>query len=156
MIDTHSHINFQDYKENFEKFLSEIKQNEVEKIIIPGVEPLSFNEIISLCNKYEMIYGALGVHPSEFKTYNQEVEETIYKLIKESKIVAIGEIGLDYHYGFDSKEEQKNIHIGDNSNLNNKMLFVSAIIETEKGKAGDVYVNGDLNNKFEPYFREKL
>ncbi len=54
------------------------------------------------------------------------------------------------------KEEQKNIHIGDNSNLNNKMLFVSAIIETEKGKAGDVYVNGDLNNKFEPYFREKL
>ena len=109
MIDTHSHINFQDYKENFEKFLSEIKQNEVEKIIIPGVEPLSFNEIISLCNKYEMIYGALGVHPSEFKTYNQEVEETIYKLIKESKIVAIGEIGLDYHYGFDSKEEQKDI-----------------------------------------------
>ena len=64
-VKSYLHINFQDYKENFEKFLSEIKQNEVEKIIIPGVEPLSFNEIISLCNKYEMIYGALGVHPSE-------------------------------------------------------------------------------------------
>lgn len=109
MIDTHSHINFENYRENFEDFLKSIQENEIEKVIIPGVEPSSFNEIISLCNKYKMIYGALGVHPSEFKTYNQEVEETIYKHIKESKIVAIGEIGLDYHYGFDSKEEQKNI-----------------------------------------------
>ena len=39
MIDTHSHINFEDYKLNFEEFLSEIKHNEVEKVIIPGVEP---------------------------------------------------------------------------------------------------------------------
>lgn len=109
MIDTHSHINFEDYKLNFEEFLSEIKHNEVEKVIIPGVEPSSFNEIISLCNKYEMIYGAIGVHPSEFQTYNQKVEAIIYRLIENSKIVAIGEIGLDYHYGNDSKEEQKNI-----------------------------------------------
>ena len=89
--------------------MSEIKHNEVEKVIIPGVEPSSFNEIISLCNKYEMIYGAIGVHPSEFQTYNQKVEAIIYRLIENSKIVAIGEIGLDYHYGNDSKEEQKNI-----------------------------------------------
>ncbi len=109
MIDTHSHINFEDYKLNFEEFLSEIKHNEVEKVIIPGVEPSSFNEIISLCNKYEMIYGTIGVHPSEFQTYNQKVEAIIYRLIENSKIVAIGEIGLDYHYGNDSKEEQKNI-----------------------------------------------
>ena len=109
MIDTHSHINFEDYKLNFEEFLSEIKHNEVEKVIIPGVEPSSFNEIISLCNKYEMIYGTIGVHPSEFQTYNQKIEAIIYRLIENSKIVAIGEIGLDYHYGNDSKEEQKNI-----------------------------------------------
>ncbi len=109
MIDTHSHINFENYRENFEDFLNDIQRNEIEKVIIPGVEPSSFNEIVSLCNEYEMLFGAIGIHPSEFKTYNQEVEETIYKLIKESKIVAIGEIGLDYHYGFDSKEEQKNI-----------------------------------------------
>lgn len=109
MIDTHSHINFENYRENFEDFLNDIQRNEIEKVIIPGVEPSSFNEIISLCNEYEMLFGAIGIHPSEFQTYNQEVEETIYKLIKNSNVVAIGEIGLDYHYGFDSKEEQKNI-----------------------------------------------
>ena len=109
MIDTHSHINFEDYKLNFEEFLSEIKHNEVEKVIIPGVEPSSFNEIVSLCNEYEMLFGAIGIHPSEFQTYNQKIEAIIYRLIENSKIVAIGEIGLDYHYGNDSKEEQKNI-----------------------------------------------
>ncbi len=109
MIDTHSHIDFDDYQENFEDFLSDIQNNGIEKVIIPGVEPSSFNKIISLCNKYDMIYAALGVHPSEFETYNNQTEEIIYKLSKQQKIIAIGEIGLDYHYGFETKEEQKNI-----------------------------------------------
>lgn len=109
MIDTHSHINFQDYKEEFDNVLSTIKENGVSKVIIPGVEPSTFDEIISLCEKYNMLYGAVGVHPSEFQTYNSEVENKIYKIAEHNKIVAIGEIGLDYHYGAESKEEQKNI-----------------------------------------------
>lgn len=54
------------------------------------------------------------------------------------------------------EQEQKNVHLGDNTNMSNKMLYVSAILEQEKEHAGDIYVNGDLNNKFQPYFREKL
>ena len=54
------------------------------------------------------------------------------------------------------EQEQKNIHLGDNTNISNKILYVSAILEQEKEHAGDIYVNGDLNNKFQPYFREKL
>lgn len=109
MIDTHSHINFEDYKENFEQVLKDIKENEVQKVIIPGVEPSTFDEIITYCDKYEMIYGAIGIHPSEFQTYNSTIEKEIYNLIEHKKIVAIGEIGLDYHYGSDTKEEQKEI-----------------------------------------------
>lgn len=109
MIDTHSHINFDEYKENFDSFLEDIKENDVEFVIIPGVEPSTFDEIISYCDKYEMIYGAIGIHPSEFQTYNEESQKQIYELIKHKKIVAIGEIGLDYHYGADTKEEQKRL-----------------------------------------------
>lgn len=109
MIDTHSHINFDEYKENFDSFLKEIKDNEVEAVIIPGVEPSTFDEIVSLCEKHEMIYGAIGIHPSEFKTFNENSKKRIYELLKHKKIVAIGEIGLDYHYGADSKEEQKEL-----------------------------------------------
>ncbi|MCD7780481.1 MAG: TatD family hydrolase [Candidatus Gastranaerophilales bacterium] len=109
MIDTHSHINFDEYKENFDDFLRDIKNNDVEKVIIPGVEPSTFSEIIQYTEKYDMLYGAIGIHPSEFQTFNEESEKNIYELAKNKKIIAIGEIGLDYHYGADTKEQQKNI-----------------------------------------------
>ena len=54
------------------------------------------------------------------------------------------------------EEEKKKVHLGDNTNLSNKMLYVVAIMEKEKEKEGDIYVNGDLNNKFQPYFKEKV
>lgn len=107
MIDTHSHINFEDYKNNFDNLIQDFKENDIEKVIIPGVEPSTFDEIISLSNKYEMLYSAIGVHPSEYQTYNNSVENNIRQLVKNNKVVAIGEIGLDYHYGADTKEEQK-------------------------------------------------
>ncbi len=109
MIDTHSHINFDEYKKNFSDFIEEIKSNEVEKVIIPGVEPSKFDEIISYCEKYEMIYGAVGIHPSEFQTFGKETEKKILELSAHPKIVAIGEIGLDYYYGAESKLKQQNI-----------------------------------------------
>ena len=54
------------------------------------------------------------------------------------------------------EEQKKKIHLGDISNLSNKMLYILAIMEQESGKEGDIFVNGDINNKFQPYFREKV
>ena len=56
-----------------------------------------------------MLYGAIGIHPSEAHLYNKEVEEKIYNLCLHKKIIAIGEIGLDYYWEQDKKEEQKNV-----------------------------------------------
>lgn len=109
MIDTHSHINFEDYKENFDGFISDLEDNDIQNVIIPGVEPSSFGEIISLCEKYDMLYGAIGIHPSEAKTYTQETEKEILKLCKYKKIVAIGEIGLDYYWEQETIELQKEV-----------------------------------------------
>ncbi len=106
MIDTHSHINFDEYKENFDDFLKDIKENDVSKVILPGVDSSTFDEIISYCEKYDMLYGAMGVHPSEYKTWNSETEGQIIKNLKHPKIVAIGEIGLDYHFEPETKDEQ--------------------------------------------------
>lgn len=109
MIDTHSHINFSDYKENFDSFIKDIKNNDIEIVIIPGVEPSTFNEILSYCNNYKMLYGAIGIHPSEAKTYSEETEKKIYRLCNERKIIAIGEIGLDYYWEQETKELQKEV-----------------------------------------------
>ena len=54
------------------------------------------------------------------------------------------------------EEEQKTGHWGDASNLTNRMIRVQAIWEKEQGIAGDIFVNGDFNNKFKAYFREKV
>lgn len=54
------------------------------------------------------------------------------------------------------EEEKKKVHLGDITNLSNKMLYVVSIMEQESGNEGDIYINGDLNNKFQPYFREKI
>lgn len=53
-------------------------------------------------------------------------------------------------------EEKKKVYLGDSSNITNKMLYIVAILEQEKDKEGEIYINGDLNNKFQPYFREKV
>ena len=54
------------------------------------------------------------------------------------------------------QEEKKIIHLGDASNLSNKMLYIVTIIEQEKEREGDIFANGDLNSNFKVYFREKL
>lgn len=107
MIDTHSHIDMEEYKENFDTFLDDIKANEVEKVIIPGVEPSTFSRIIEYCEKYDMLYGAVGIHPEELAKCDANSLELVKEFIKYKKIIAIGEIGLDYHYCEDTKEEQK-------------------------------------------------
>ena len=89
--------------------LINLKENDVESVIIPGVEPSTFDEIIEYCEKNEMLYGAIGIHPSEAKTFNSESEQRIYELAKHNKIIAIGEIGLDYYWEQETKELQKEV-----------------------------------------------
>ena len=66
------------------------------------------------------------------------------------------DISDENEYSIYLNDEKKTVHLGDASNLSNKMLYVQAIIEQEKGKEGEIFVNGDMNNNFHPYFREKV
>ena len=98
----------------------------------------------------------------------EQIEKQVNKLEDVIKILdSANENGLDgkvtsidisnkNEYSIYIEEENKKVHLGDSTNLSNKMLYVMAIIEAEKGKQGDIFVNGDLNNKFQPYFREKV
>ena len=105
MIDTHCHL-FKEYYDDIDKVISRMKNN---IIIVAGCNHKSNLEVIELCKKYNNIYGTLGIHPSEIDLY----KETDLKFIEEnlnSKIVGIGEIGLDYHYN-SNKEKQKELFI---------------------------------------------
>ena len=107
MIDTHSHI---DMLKNPDEAVKKSVLAGVEKIVVPTSSPKNFDDVINLCAKYDEIYGALGVHPEDVLEYKENTSKEIYNLTKENKkIVAIGEIGLDYYWDKTQKEEQKKI-----------------------------------------------
>lgn len=73
----------------------------------------------------------------------------------DNKVTSI-DMSKKNEYSLYLEQEKKKVYLGDNTNLSNKMLYVDAIIEEEKGKTGEIFANGDLNNKFRVYFRESL
>lgn len=102
MIDTHCHLCKEDY-ENIELIVKNMGNN---KMITAGVNNTTNQEVLELIKEYPTVYGAIGIHPTEVGISNQDSLEWIEDNLKEDKIVAIGEIGLDYHYGIEEKEKQ--------------------------------------------------
>lgn len=110
MIDTHSHINMLETITPDEA-LQNAAANGIEKIIVPAANPADFTGIIELINKYNNVYGMLGVHPSDAKDWNDNIIEDIKKLAENKKIIAIGEIGLDYYWDKSYNNLQKEVFI---------------------------------------------
>lgn len=106
-IDTHAHLNYPDFKKNITAILERAQLNGVEKIIVPATDLKSSIEIIELVQKYEILFGAVGIHPTELNDFKESHLYKIEELSKENKIVAIGEIGLDYYWKpFDAEKEK--------------------------------------------------
>lgn len=108
MIDTHCHI-LSEYYEDISNLIEQIKASGVEAIIINGTDLKSNMEVLDLVKKYDIVYGAIGFHPTELNEYNDECLKWLEEHICDEKIVAIGEIGLDYHYDDTDKIKQKNV-----------------------------------------------
>ncbi len=111
LIDTHTHINYLE-KITEEDAVRNATENGVSKILVPGASPDDIDVIPALVKKYENVYGMLGIHPEDAKNWNDEILDKIRNNVKNNdKIIAIGEIGLDYYWDKKHKEEQKDIFI---------------------------------------------
>lgn len=104
MIDTHCHI-FSEYYD-IDKVILELSKNNIKKIVICGCDKKSNKEVLEIIKKYDNVYGAIGFHPTELNDVNEEDLIWLEKNINNRKIVAIGEIGLDYHYEETDKIKQ--------------------------------------------------
>ena len=106
IIDTHTHIYDKQFEEDFDDVIDRI-ENQLEGIVSIGFDLESSQKSIELAKKYNFVHAVVGVHPVDISKYNDEVEKEIEKLaLNEEKVVAIGEIGLDYHWMADPKEVQ--------------------------------------------------
>jgi len=111
LIDTHAHLDFKDFKNDLEDVLIRAKNANVGKIITIGCNFETSFSAINLADKYKNIYATVGVHPYDSKDINEcTFEVDLLKLAKRTqKVVAIGEIGLDYHYEDIDNEKQKRV-----------------------------------------------
>lgn len=103
--DTHCHI-YKEYYDNFDLVLNNAKDSGVNRLINNGCDKKTNLEVLNTANKYSNIYGAIGIHPENVDKYNLEDINFIKENIINDKIIAIGEIGLDYHYTKGNKEAQ--------------------------------------------------
>ena len=107
LVDTHCHL-FREYYDNIEEVLNNAYQNGVERIIVNGTNDKDNLEVLDLVSKYDGVYGALGIQPEEINEHWEKLLLFLESHLMDDKIVAIGEIGLDYHYECD-RELQKRV-----------------------------------------------
>lgn len=104
-VDTHCHIFKSDY-DNIDEVLNNASNNNVKYYINNGSDREYNKEVLELVKEYDNMYGALGIHPENVDDYSLDDIEFIKNNLSNEKIVAIGEIGLDYHYTKENKDEQ--------------------------------------------------
>ncbi|MPW25283.1 YchF/TatD family DNA exonuclease [Alkalibaculum sp. M08DMB] len=109
LIDTHAHMNDDRYKDNLDEIINLIKKEKMTILINPGVDLETSISSIELAEKYDFIYAAVGYHPHEAKDATEEKIEKLDTLTDNKKVVAIGEIGLDYYYEYSPKNIQKKV-----------------------------------------------
>ncbi len=116
IIDTHAHLDVEDYKEDLSAVILRAKAAGVEKIFIPSIDLASLDSVIKVCKQYpNYCYPMIGLHPEEVKTDYAEIlskmKDRLNKIIMARKVdempvIAVGEVGLDFYWSREFKKEQ--------------------------------------------------
>ena len=119
LIDTHAHLDMNGFNDNgdekqatdieVEENLAMMEEYGVKKVIIPSVEVKTLDRVVEISNKYKNVYSMVGIFPSEAKTYTDEVEEKLINLAQNKKVVAVGEVGLDYYWDKSFNDVQQDV-----------------------------------------------
>jgi len=122
LIDTHSHINSEKMADILPEILANLDNGVVGRVICPSYSFESSISALGLANSQQKVFCALGIHPDNCLEYNADFEKFLRKNASKDKVVAIGEIGLDYHTTTDTREAQfavlnKQIDIASEFNL---------------------------------------
>lgn len=107
IFDTHAHYDDERFDEDRDELLKELHQNGVAYILNASASVKSLDASIELTQKHDFMVAALGIHPEDIANMNESILDRIRMLSSNPKVVAIGEIGLDYYYDQSNKETQK-------------------------------------------------
>lgn len=106
-VDSHAHLQWSSFEKDREKVISRAIEADVKYIVNIGFDLKGSNQAIALAEEYEGLYATIGIHPHNAKGFNEGILDILRQLSRNRKVVAIGEIGLDYYRNLSSKAEQK-------------------------------------------------
>ena len=107
IFDTHAHYDDEQFNEDRVELLNSMEEQGVGTIINVSATYNSCRKVIALAKEYPFVYAAVGIHPDEVGSLNEETFAQMKELFKEEKVVAVGEIGLDYYWDNEPREVQK-------------------------------------------------
>lgn len=107
LIDTHAHLNDPKYKDNYQKIIQELPKRNVSRIVCASYDKISSATAQKIASEFDIVYFSVGTHPHSAKDFEKDDLKFYQSFADDPKLVAIGEIGLDYHYNFSPKDAQK-------------------------------------------------
>jgi TatD DNase family protein len=109
LVDTHCHLDLHAFNRDRQEVLLRAQQAGLIRILIPGIDLQNCQSVLQLCDAHTEVYGAVGIHPNSAMTWNTQTLSTLRILVQHPKVVAIGEIGLDFYRDQAPKEIQLQI-----------------------------------------------
>lgn len=109
LIDTHCHLDFKDFDNDRDDVINRALKAGVTKIINVASSIEGSHRSVELANRYDMVYATIGVHPHDAKSVTDSVISELKSLAKDKKVMAIGEVGLDYYRNLSPKEDQVSV-----------------------------------------------
>lgn len=107
IFETHAHYDDEQFEEDREELLSHLRDNNIFAVVNVGASLQGCYATVELARRYEHVYAAVGVHPDEVGSLNETTWAELKELYKDPKVIAVGEIGLDYYWNKESHDEQK-------------------------------------------------
>ncbi len=108
-IDTHAHLQDGKFKRDLTQVLERAAEAQVKKIVCVGYDYETSVEAVELAKEHTEIYAVIGIHPHAAKTYTSEIGAKLFELAKEAKVVAIGEMGLDFYRDLSPRDVQAEV-----------------------------------------------
>ena len=106
IFDTHAHYDDVQFDDDREQLLQAMRENGIGRIVNVSSDTDSWEKVVALADTYSFIYGAIGVHPDEVGQLNEEKLCQMEALLKRDKMIAVGEIGLDYYWDKENRDLQ--------------------------------------------------
>lgn len=108
-VDSHCHLQDKAFKDDVESVIGKAEEAGVGMFLVPGTSIGDSTSAIKLSEKYRGVYAAAGIHPHDSSKAETDWKEKLTSLLSGKKVVAVGEIGLDYHYDFSPRDIQKDV-----------------------------------------------